>query len=181
MSMRLTHTAALLSLLSAVAFAVPAHAQQPAAPAPSAPAAPTPSPDALKEAEAMADLLNIPLETRNIVQATRNQLIQSTMAASGKPVDESAKIVDEVMMPDFNAAVPSLSKTLLLPWAINFSAEDLKALHAFYLTPAGQNFLKKAPLINQETIRVSQAWSQQTFNAAKTKHADELRARGLKF
>jgi hypothetical protein len=181
MSMRLTHTAALLFLLPAVALTTPAHAQQPAAPAASPPAAPTPSPDALKEAESMADLLNIPLETRNIVQNTRNQLIQSTMAASGKPVDEAAKIVDEVMMPDFNAAVPGLSKSLLLPWAINFSADDLKALHAFYLTPAGQNFLKKIGMVGQETARVSQAWSQQTFNASKTKHADELRARGLKF
>ncbi len=178
MSKRLTQIAASLMLLAAT---VPALAQQPAAAPAAAPVAPMPSADALKEAESMADLLNIPLQTRNVVQVTRNQLIQSTMNAAGKPVDEAAKIVDEVLMPDFNAAVPALTRELLLPWAINFTADELKALHAFYLTPAGQTFLKKAALINQETLRISQAWGQQTFNAAKTKHADELRARGLKF
>ncbi len=175
MSVRLTHIAASLFLLAA---SVPALAQTPAA-APAA--APAPSPAALKEAEAMADLLNIPLQTRNVVQVTRNQLIQSTVNASGKPLDEAAKIVDEVLMPDFNAAVPELAHELTLPWAMNFTAEDLKALHAFYLTPAGQNFLKKAALLNQETVRISQAWGQKVFNDAKTKHADELRAKGLKF
>lgn len=175
-------------LLAAMSFAAPsvalAAAEAPTVPAPGGVVAdnsPHATDASLKEAHAMSDMLNITAQTHNILQAMRNQMIQATMQASGKPVDEAAKIVDEVLLPDFNAALPELSDALLLPWAVNFSAADLKTLHDFYATPTGERLLKTMPVINQQTVRASQAWGQRTFQAATKAHADELHARGLKF
>lgn len=175
---------------SALLSATPAAAQ----PKPSTPSASTGStlaPPALttpvatdasrKEAHAMADLLNIPQQTRNIVQAMRNQMIQATVQASNKPLDQAAKIVDEVLMPDFNAAVPQLTEALLEPWAVNFSAADLKGLHEFYATPLGQRLLKTVPIVSQESLAAGQGWGQRTFQETVKKHIDDLHARGLKF
>lgn len=164
--------AALIAFASGTAFA-PATAFAQGAPA---------ATDASrKEARAMADLLNIPQQTRNIVQAMRNQMIQATIQASGKPVDEAAKIVDEVLMPDFNAAVPQLSDALLEPWAVNFSAADLKGLHDFYSTPLGQRLLKTVPTVSQQSLAAGQGWGQRVFQEAVKTHADDLHNRGLKF
>jgi hypothetical protein len=185
---------AIASLMAATA-AGPAMAQAPAAPAPAAPAAgasaagtpapaaplPQPTEASLKEARAMAEMLSIPAQTRGLLQAMRNQLIQATIQASGKSVDEAAKIVDEVLMPDFNAALPELSANLIQPWAANFSAADLKGLHDFYSTPLGQRLLKTIPAVNQQSLQAGQLWGQKVFQETVKKHADELRTRGLKF
>jgi hypothetical protein len=184
---------AAVSLLAASAFS-PAMAQAPAAPPPApslptsslpaAPAAaplPQPSEASLKEARAMAEMLNIPTQTRGLLQAMRNQLIQATIQASAKSVDDAAKVVDEVLMPDFNAALPDLTAALLFPWAANFSAADLKGLHDFYSTPLGQRLLKTIPVVNQQSLQAGQLWGQKTFQEAVKKHAEELHTRGLKF
>jgi hypothetical protein len=142
---------------------------------------PQPSEASLKEARSMAEMLNIPVQTRGLLQAMRNQLIQATIQASGESVDAAAKVVDEVLMPDFNAALPDLTASLILPWAANFSAADLKGLHDFYSTPLGQRLLKTIPAVNQQSLQAGQLWGQKTFQEAVKKHAEELHTRGLKF
>lgn len=129
----------------------------------------------------MAEMLNIPIQIRGLVQAMRNQLIQATIQASGKSVDDAAKVVDEILMPDFNAALPDLSAALIQPWAANFSAADLKGLHEFYSTPLGQRLLKTIPVVNQQSLQAGQVWGQKTFQDAVKKHAEDLHTRGLKF
>lgn len=146
-----------------------------------APAGPQATDASIKAARDMEDLLKIPDQTRAILQNMRNQLVNATMQASGKPIDEAAKIVDEVLMPDFNANIAQLTDALLLPWAANFSAADLKGLHDFYVTPLGQRLLKAIPAVQQQSVQAGSAWGQRNFQEAVKKHADELHARGLKF
>ena len=155
-----------------------------AQPAPGAAPAPSVSPEmaaALKQAHAMSEMLNIQQQVKALLNNMRNQMVQSTIQASGKSVEDAAKIVDDVLMPDFNASVPDLTEAMLQPWATNFTAGDLKALQEFYSTPVGAKLLKTAPLVAQQVQRATQAWAQNTFRAAVQKHGQELRDRGLKF
>ncbi len=168
------------AMLCAVAFASPASAQ----PAPGAAPAPAVSPQvqaAMKQAHAMAEMLNVPTQVKNLTQAMRNQMIQAVIQASGKSVDDAIKIVDEVLMPDLNAAVPDLTEAMLQPWANNFTAEDLKGLQEFYATPLGQRLLKTVPVVSQQIAQASQAWGQRVFRESVQKHNQELHDRGLKF
>jgi len=178
--MRLTRIAAIAFAATGLALSTPAFAQ----PSPGAASAPAVTPDmaaALKQAHAMADVLNIPAQVKNLMTAMRNQMVQATIQASGKSVEDAAKIVDDVLMPDFNATVPDLTEAMLAPWANNFSAADLKGLADFYATPLGAKLLKNVPIVSQQVAQASQVWGQGTFQAAVKKHAQELRDRGLKF
>jgi len=155
-----------------------------AQPAPGAAPAPAVSPEvqaALVQARAMADMLNIPQQVKTLIQGMRSQLVQATIQASGKSVEDAAKIVDDVLMPDFNAAAPELTEAMLQPWANNFSVTELKGLQEFYSTPLGQKLLKTVPVVSQQVTQVVQGWSQRVFRAAVQKHQSELRDRGLKF
>jgi hypothetical protein len=178
--MRLTRFVLIAFAASGMAFAAPAFAQ----PAPGAAAAPSVSPEvaaSLKQAHAMAEMLNVPQQIKGLMQAMRNQMVQATIQASGKSVEEAAKIVDEVLMPDFNASVPDLTEAMLQPWANNFTAADLKGLQEFYSTPLGQKLLKTVPLVGQQVAQATQIWGQRTFHEAVQKHTQELHDRGLKF
>ncbi len=155
--------------------------------APAAPAAPPaaapalPSEEAMKEARALAELLGVPNQVRNTITQVRNQVVQATIQASGKPVEDAIKIVDELLMPEFNARAGELQTALTIPWAQQFSIAELKDLRAFYTTPLGKKALTVLPGINQAAVQAGQQWSQRTFRESVQKHADELRGRGLKF
>ncbi len=178
--MRFLKLAPIAALALVVQSFVPAAAQ----PAPGAPPAPSMSPEvtaALKQAHAMADMLSINAQVKALLNAMRNQMVQATIQASGKSVEDAAKIVDELLMPDFNASIPDLTEAMLQPWANNFTASDLKTLQEFYSTPVGAKLLKTAPLVGQQVQQATQAWSQNTFRQAVQKHGQQLRDRGLKF
>ena len=178
--MNTTRILAGLLFLGGLVSAAPSFAQ----PAPGAAPAPAVTPEvqaAMVQARAMAEMLNVPQQVKTLLNAMRSQMVQATIQASGKSVEDAAKIVDEIMMPDFNAATPELTEAMLQPWANNFTAADLKGLQEFYATPLGTKLLKTVPLVSQQVGQVVQAWSQRVFRADVQKHQQELRDRGLKF
>jgi hypothetical protein len=58
----------------------------------------------------------------------------------------------------------------------NLSSGDVKAMLAFYKTPAGQRVIKVLPAITQETMTVGQAWGEQIARDI----AAEAKKRGYK-
>jgi hypothetical protein len=170
--------------IAALGLSVIASGPVAAQPAPGAKPAASVSPEVaagLKQARAMSEMLKVNEQVKSILNAMRNQMVQATIQASGKSVEDAAKIVDELLMPDFNAAIPDLTESMLQPWANNFTAADMKTLQEFYSTPVGAKLLKNAPIVGQEVQQATQAWTQNTFRQAVQKHAQELRDRGLKF
>jgi hypothetical protein len=103
------------------------------------------------------------------------------MRNTGKSQEESSKIVDEVLMPEFTSQENELTSAIIEVWASNFTVEDLKALRAFYATPLGQRLIATLPAITQQGMAAGQTWGRRIYQAALQKHKDELVARGLKF
>jgi hypothetical protein len=154
-----------------------------AQPAPGAAPAPAISPEvqaALNQARSMADSLNIPQQSRQILNNMRLQMLQLVVQNTGKSVDDSLKIVDEVIMPDFNAAAPELTEAMLQPWATNFTAAELKALAEFYATPLGKKLQSTVPAVAAQMSKIQQSWSQNLTRVTLQKHQPELHERGLK-
>jgi hypothetical protein len=194
-------------LLAGVALpALPALAQAPAtppsagAPAPAAPAtgappaaAPAPgalatapvlppvSPEAHAEAAKLTAMIGVNRQSEQLVGIMRGQMIQLVMRSANKPPAEATKIVDEVLMPDFLAQESQLTNEIIDVWARNFTLDDLKGLEAFYQTPLGQKLIHTLPAVTQEGMQAGQSWGQRVYQAAITKHKDELILRGLKF
>lgn len=134
-----------------------------------------------REVTQLADAFGLPRLLESIIRQARAEMIRATMAASGKDEPAAAAIVDEIMMPNFQARIQELATVLMEPYAANFTQSDLKALRAFYASPLGQKLLRVQPQAETQATEAGLAWGQRVFQDSVDRHADELRARGLKF
>jgi hypothetical protein len=179
-----------------IAVATPGAWAQTAPAAPPAPPPPMPaaSPEAHKEAAALTEMIGVTRQTQQMIAIMRNQMIQLVMRAGAKPPaddpskpaelmkpEEAAKIVDELLMPEFIAQQNDLTNQIIDVWANNFTIDDLKGLRAFYNTPLGQKLIQTLPAITQQGMSAGQAWGQRVYQAAIQKHKDALIAKGLRF
>ena len=175
-----------------------AQAPTPAAPPPTAPGAPPSglpgattapaapvlapvSPEAHKEAAALTEMIGVSRQAQQLISIMRGQMIQLVMRSGSKQQDEAQKIVDEILMPDFAAQQAALTDEIVDVWARNFTADDVKALRAFYATPLGQKLIATLPTVTQQGMTAGQVWGQKIYQASIAKHRLELEARGLKF
>ena len=65
----------------------------------------------------------------------------------------AAPLVDELLMPGFNARRDELTAVLLEPWARNFTVSELRLLRNFFASPLGQRYLSLQPTIASETAQ----------------------------
>jgi len=134
-----------------------------------------------REARLLADVLEIPREAEAMVARARLEMIDATMKSSDLAEEAAARIVDDIMMPNFRARLPELIAQLVEPIAVNFTYTDLRELRAFYASPLGRKLLRTLPVAQAQGAEAGLAWSRQVFQDSVDRHADELRARGLKF
>lgn len=162
--------------------ATPAPAQAPAPPAASAPNLPplTATPESRALAAQLTEMIGVNRTSQQLIAVMRAQIVQMVIRNTGKTPEESAKIVDEVMMPDFTSQEKELTNAIVEVWASNFSVEDLKGLIDFYSTPLGKRLIATLPAITQQGMQAGQAWGRQIYQASIQKHKEELIARGLK-
>jgi hypothetical protein len=121
------------------------------------------------------------------------QVRQSTAAASKQIIDAMRQAVPDlpervlqsattIMNEEFAKAVVApggLVAQMAAIYAKHFTAEDLRALVAFYSTPAGQKALKALPLITQEAAGLGKAWGQQILPTIGAAVQARLRNEGL--
>ncbi|PXW58560.1 DUF2059 domain-containing protein [Methylobacterium sp. B4] len=67
-------------------------------------------------------------------------------------------MVDEVVMPTLSENYDDLLSIQALSFASVLTKEDLKAIAAFYATPAGKNLVKAQPLLSQAMLTGMQQW-----------------------
>lgn len=171
----------LLAVAACLLLPLAAAAQAPAGPDPGAPAPVGATDDSRREAKALGDLLQLANRAQATLAQMRMEVIRLTMKAGDKSPEDAAKIVDEVMMPDFRATEPALVALLYEGLAASFTAADLKSIREFFAAPLGQRWLHTMPALERQNLHQIQALLQKTFHELVEKHADELRARGLKF
>ncbi len=161
---------------AAAAPAKPAAAPvKPAVPAPTKP----PSEEARKEARALGDRLNFPAQTQNLLIQIRNQIALGFAQANQKPPLEMAKVVDEVLMPDFAGQSLEITTAIVDAWASAFTVDELKQLHTFLSSPLGNKFLKEQGPIAQQWQAYANPWTQKVLAQTMAAHATELAARGI--
>jgi hypothetical protein len=137
-------------------------------------------PAAGREAEALLALTESGGGGAEMMGLMRARMIEIIKAAGAKSEADAAAIVDQLLMPDFEKALPDLEHQVAAIWAEKLSADDLRAVAAFYRTEAGQHLLKAMPEISAKTMAAGLAWGQQVARAAVEHHAAELEARGIR-
>lgn len=165
---------ALLAAVLAAATLAPTFAQSPRANIPGID-------ENRREVRQMAEIFEIIPQAEAMMARMRQDIIQATLRTSDLPPDQAAAVVDQILMPNFVARSAELVEELLEPYALNLTITDLKALRAFYSSPLGQKFLRAQKLSRNQGETAGLAWGQRVFQESVDRHADELRARGLKF
>ncbi len=166
----------------------------PAAPPAPPPPVPAASPEAHREAAALVEMIGVNKQSQQLIGIMRNQMIQLVMRAGAKPPandptkppelmkpEDAAKIVDELLMPEFAAQQNDLATQIVDVWANNFTLDEIKGMRAFYNTPLGQKLIQTLPAVTQQGMAAGQGWGQRVYQAAIQKNKDALIARGLRF
>lgn len=136
------------------------------------------------EIRAAARELAIAQDTEGQIRATlraiRGNLVETVARGAPQlPPAKAAEIVDELLMPEFDARVGALSASLEGINARHYSVEEMRELAAFYRTPLGRRLLEVTPGLAAEAMRAGQAWGEAVARAALARHREELRRRGI--
>jgi hypothetical protein len=83
-----------------------------------------------------------------------------------------------VLTTSMAARLDELSEAIVAIYSSNFSVEELRAVTAFYRTPAGQKFLQKTPLVAQQTMAAGQKFGQLVGADVQKRMIEELRNKG---
>lgn len=59
----------------------------------------------------------------------------------------------------YDVEVAELNKQLIPVYKKHFTQEEVKAIIAFYETPAGKKLAEKTPMVTMESMQLSQAWA----------------------
>jgi hypothetical protein len=93
---------------------------------------------------------------------------------------------------DFDALVPTVIDTYAkyynvmvdnaaALYAKNFSAEELRAIEAFYRSPAGQKYMEKSRTIAEQSRQIGEESSRKAADDLKARMTQALREKGHKF
>lgn len=144
------------------------------------PSAATPDEATRTAARQLGERLNFTGQAQAAVGVLRNQLTTTFARASGKPPEEAARGVDEIIMPDFAAVLPELVTLIVDAWASTFTADELRELRRFYATPVGLKLQRNGGAMAQLVGAASRTLLQGVVQRSLQAHDGELRARGLK-
>jgi hypothetical protein len=137
--------------------------------------------DNRREVRQLAEMLDIPRQAEALLTRMREEMIRATVRASTLAEAEATSVVDDILMPNFNARSAELVAAMMEPYAVNLTISDLRALRAHFASPLGQKWLRVQKLARGQGEEAGLAWGQRVFQDSVDRHVDELRARGLKF
>jgi hypothetical protein len=137
----------------------------------------TPSPDAVAAAHELVVTMRTADQFKTLMPIIMQQLKPAIV--QGRPQVEK----------DYDAILPTLIEGMIARsdelltaigdiYARNFTAEEIKAVIAFYRGPVGQKFLDRMPVITQESMGIGQKWGQAIATEMRGRIIDELRKRG---
>jgi len=158
------------TVLAFLLIMAPALAQQP----------PTISPDQRSAARELVTATGLQQQVTAMLGATRGQLITVLRQASPRLTEaQVTQVVDEILMPEFQARSGDIVEMTEQLWASRLSVQELRDLTTFYATPLGQRLLQLLPEVSAQATQFGQAWGARVATEAIAKHRDTLRARGI--
>ncbi len=109
-----------------------------------------------------------------ILPGLAERLKSEYITASPNFQDQISKTVDAQAL----ALAPrraDLEKEVATIFARSFTADELKAISAFYSSDVGQKYLKTLPLVQRESVRAAQIWANGVSRDLTTGSTEKLR------
>jgi hypothetical protein len=135
------------------------------------------SADAAAAAKELVETIDLAAQFKALMPA----IMQNLRPAIVQGRADVAKDYDEmtpVLLEGFQARIGELADAVTAIYAANFSADELRAVTAFYKTPAGQTFLQKSPALTQQTMAAGQKFGQAVGSEMQKRMIEELRKKG---
>ena len=140
---------------------------------------PTPPPEAM----AAARELVVAAQAANNLKTLLPLIMQQLKPAIVQGRAEVGRDYD-ALMPQLLQGVLARTDTfvdgLAIVYARNLTIDEMKQLADFYRSPVGQTFLKKMPVIVQESMALGQRFGEEAAGELHDRMIEELRKRGHK-
>lgn len=104
----------------------------------------------------------------NFIRSSPSYSVQIEAAVNKTAIDLASQRVD-------------VDRQIQQIWASKFSIDELKAIAAFYSSPAGQKLTRETPALVNESAQALQAYQIKLSQDIVTKTREELRKQGLPF
>jgi hypothetical protein len=151
-------------VIALVAFGPPAHSQQPSAAAMA-------TAQELVAVTGTTTLFN-PL-IAGVVEQSKLLFLQQNPGLA-KDLNEIAEKMREDLKPRF----VELTNEVAREYATNFTEAELKAILAFYQSPAGKKLLERQPTVVDSSMKFAQDWANKLSDEVVSKMREELKKRG---
>jgi hypothetical protein len=106
------------------------------------------------------------------------QHLKPAIVQNRPEVERDFDALTPVLQDKMTARIDELMSAVVLIYATNFTAAELRDLLAFYNTPTGKKFLQKTPVVTQQTMAAGQKFGQSAGADAQKQLLEELRKKG---
>ena len=137
----------------------------------------SPSPESTAAAKELIDTINLPNQFKNLMPMIMKNL-KPAIVQGRSEVDRDYDAMVPVLLEASQARIGELIEAVAIIYSSNFSAEELRAVIAFYKTPVGQKFLQKQPFMMQQTMTAGQKFGQSVAADMQKRMIEELRKKG---
>jgi hypothetical protein len=147
-----------------------------------APAKPAGTPQVAADPERLAAAKEVVAAAQGdraaVLAAMKAPMVGMMQQMGIKEQDRAQVMVDEVVLPTLASHYDDLLSVQALAFAAVLSKEDLKAVAAFYATPAGRNMVKAQPQLSQAMLTGMQQWMGSLAPELREKIAKAAQAHG---
>jgi uncharacterized protein len=137
----------------------------------------SPSPDAEAAARELVNTIKL-ADQYKVLLPTIFQHLKPAIVQNRPDVERDFDALMPVLRDRIGARIDELVNAVVLIYANNFTAAELRDLKAFYDSPSGQKFLQKTPIVTQQTMLAGQKFGQSAGAEAQKQMLDELRNKG---
>jgi hypothetical protein len=137
----------------------------------------TPLPDALAAARELVAVSGA-AESAKLLLPSVVQLMKPAIVQGRPQVEKDFDALAPQLLESFNARVNDLIDQIVIIYATNFTAAEIKEIITFYHGPAGQKFLARGPTIAQQSMAAGQRIGAQIGRELQTRMIGELKKRG---
>lgn len=110
-----------------------------------------------------------------VVEQAKNLYLQQNPSLA-KDLNEIADKMRKNLQPRFAEVTNEIAKL----YATHFTEQELKAILAFYQSPAGKKMLAQQPIVVDSSMKYAQDWANKLSEQVTTKMRDELKKKGHK-
>jgi hypothetical protein len=164
-----------------VAFSVMVASAQDVAPSvPATPQLPNVDPERLALAQKILEETHAQDNASAMIDTMLPTMIAAFRRQSPNLPEDTYKLIEQMLADELRKELPPFVQASAQIYANHFTLDDLKALDAFYQTPAGQKVVSETPKIFQETVPLGRIWGRGAAQAAMQRVIEQLHAKGVK-